>query len=67
MQAKPIKWTYEEFFAEYYQQLPKHKNYELAYNHVEQLHERACGSRRFSSYAVFRATISRYFKTGRNI
>lgn len=67
MEAKAIKWSYEEFFGVYYNQIGKHKNYEVAYNYVEALHTRACGGRRFSSYAVFRATISRYYRLGKHL
>ena len=52
--------TQEEFFALYYDNLPKFKFYYLAYEEVERIHIEKFGKRKFKDATVFRATISRF-------
>lgn len=47
----------------YYNQLPNFKTYGEAYEYCESVYREKYGKNKYSSYVVFRATLSRYLKT----
>jgi hypothetical protein len=57
--------NHKDFFIEYYRQIPSFDRYEDAYNAAENVHIGIFGVRKFKSYAVFRATLSRFNKINR--
>ena len=56
-------YSHEDFIILYYNQLPKFKTYGDAYEYCESVHREKYGQNKYSSYVVFRATLSRYLKT----
>lgn len=52
--------THEEFILRYYRELPNHKLYRQAYEAAESQYFAIFGHNKYSTYAVFRATLSRY-------
>lgn len=55
-------FTHDEFIRAYYHALPHHEKYEQAYWYVEEQYKSRYGEYKYSSYAVFRATLSRWVK-----
>ena len=49
----------DDYMQEYYNNLPKYKTYEDAYNATEQKYLGKFGVKRYKSYDVFRAALSR--------
>jgi len=56
-------YSHEDFIILYYNQLPNFKTYGEAYEFCESVHREKYGKNKYSSYVVFRATLSRYLKT----
>lgn len=61
MSGQPL-YNHDDFIRAYYHALPHHKRYEDAYWYVEDLYKERYGSNKYSSYVVFRATLSRWVK-----
>jgi len=61
MSGLPL-FTHDDFIRAYYNSLPYHQKYEDAYWYVEELFKKKYGYNKYSSYAVFRATVSRWVK-----
>ncbi len=57
-----MNYSHDDFIRTYYTALPHHKKYEDAYWYVEELFKSKYGHFKYSSYAVFRATLSRWVK-----
>jgi len=55
-------FTHDEFIRAYYNALPHHDKYEQAYWYVEEQYKSRYGVYKYSSYGVFRATLSRWVK-----
>lgn len=53
-------WIRENFFAEYYRQLPHAPNYREAYEAVEVQCEAQNGRRKYADYDSFRQVLRRY-------
>ena len=49
----------DDYMQEYYNNLPKYKTYEDAYNATEEKYFGKFGVKRYKSYDVFRAALSR--------
>ena len=56
----------DDYMQESYNNLPKYKTYEDAYNATEQKYLGKFGVKRYKSYDVFRAALSRWLAQGRN-
>ena len=56
----------DDYMQEYYNNLPKYKTYEDAYNATEEKYYAKFGVKRYKSYDVFRAALSRWLAQGRN-
>jgi len=61
MNGLPL-YSHDDFIRAYYNALPHHKRYEDAYWYVEELYNQKYGKNKYSSYVVFRATLSRWVK-----
>lgn len=57
-----MNYSHDDFIRTYYTVLPHHKKYEDAYWYVEELFKSKYGHCKYSSYGVFRATLSRWVK-----
>jgi hypothetical protein len=56
-------YSHEDFIKIYYNELPNFKTYGEAYEYCESLYREKYGKNKYSSYVVFRATLSRYMRT----
>lgn len=52
--------SHEEFIKLYFQNLPKYDTYTAAYNATEEFYKLKFGKNKYSTYNVFRATLSRW-------
>lgn len=62
MSNKKSEMTQDEFFEMYYDLISKFPLYYLAYIEAERIHFEKFGRNKFTSRAVFRATLSRYLR-----
>jgi|JI7StandDraft_1071085.scaffolds.fasta_scaffold1384290_2 hypothetical protein len=52
-----------EFVAAWFRELPKHKTYEAAYEHIDDIYEAYFGKRKYSCYNSFRNVKDRIYKS----
>ena len=61
MKGMPL-YNHDDFIRAYYNALPDHDKYEDAYWYCEEMYKKRYGTFKYSSYGVFRATLSRWVK-----